>query len=257
MFSLESSYLTYMDVCKYFRPGYTHHVISYGAPKNYLAMILQGSAQLQCGGRTLPLSVGELLSSPQGCIYESEWFADGENCILYSVGFIFRAQRENARFPLQKVPASDEIRALLDRLYQHAPEHPYRAAADFFTLYDIAQELLIPDTENALSHAIAPALLKIAEHAGAPISVPYLAKICHMSESAFYAAFRRQTGQTPVEYSNMLRCRKAVHMLTSTDLSVETIAGLVGCSTPSYLRRLLKQYIGKTPREIRHDGGGL
>ncbi|MBQ2707696.1 MAG: hypothetical protein IJF67_05470, partial [Clostridia bacterium] len=109
MFSLESSLLTYMDVYKYFRPGYTHHVISYGAPKNYLAMILKGSARLQCGDRTLPLSVGELLFIPQGCIYESEWFADGEDCILYSVGFIFRAQRENARFPLQKVPASDEI----------------------------------------------------------------------------------------------------------------------------------------------------
>ena len=46
MFSLESSLLTYMDVYKYYRPGYEHHEVSYGAPKNYLAMILQGSAGL-------------------------------------------------------------------------------------------------------------------------------------------------------------------------------------------------------------------
>ena len=257
MIALDSTLLAYFDMYKYVRPGYVHNRVTCGAPKNYLAILLNGSARLQCGDREVQLVPGELLYIPQGCVYESEWFANEEDCILYSIGFIFRAQKENARFSLQKVPAADDIRTLFDNVYHNAPTHPYRAAAAFFTLYDRSQELLTPNTESKTVHAIAPALRRMTDHAGAPIPVPHLASLCHMSESAFYAAFRRQTGQTPVEYSNMLRCRKAVHMLTSTDLSVEIIAGLVGCSTPSYLRRLLKKYIGKTPLEIRRDGGCL
>lgn len=257
MFSLESSLLTHLDMYRYVRPGYTHFAVGYGAPKNYLAMILQGRACLHCGDDTLDVLPGELLFIPQGCVYESEWFADGEDCVFYSLGFIFRAQEENIRFPLQKLPAEAPFRTLLDTLYRDAQTRPYRAAAAFFTLYDQVRERLTAETESPLAHSIAPALLEMANRVTQNLPVPGLAARCHMSESAFYAAFRRQMGQTPVEYSNMLRCRKAVHMLTSTDFSVEIIAGLVGCSSPSYLRRLLKKYIGKTPREIRRDGGGI
>ena len=257
MFALESSLLTYLDIYRYVRPGYTHFIISYGAPKNYLAMILRGHARLHCGDEVLQVQAGELLFIPQGCVYESEWFADGDDCVFYSIGFIFRAQDENIRFPLQKLPDENGFRELFDSLYLDVAERPYRAAAAFFTLYDQVQEQLIAETDSPLARSITPTLLEIADRVSQPLPIPGLAARCHMSESAFYAAFRRQMGQTPVEYSNMLRCRKAVHMLTSTDFSVETVAGLVGCSTPSYLRRLLKKHIGKTPREIRRDGCGI
>jgi len=257
MFSLESTLLTYLDMYRYVRPGHTHFRIGYGAPKNYLAMILQGSGRLNCDDRVIDVAAGDTIFIPQGCVYSSEWFPDGEDCVLYSVGFIFRTQEENVRFPIQTLPADEELRAMFDTLYRDASEHPYRAAADFFTLYDRVRNRLSADAANPLAHSIAPALLAITDRLTESLPVPYLAKLCHMSESAFYAAFRRQMGQTPVGYSNMLRCRKAVHMLTTTDFSVEAIAGLLGCSTPSYLRRLLKKYIGKTPREIRRDGSGI
>ena len=257
MFSLESCLLTYLDVYRYVRPGYSHFEISYGAPKNYLAMILEGHGRLHSAGNTFDIAAGDILFIPQGCVYSSEWFPDGEACVLYSVGFIFRAQDENISYPIQKLSAAAEERALFDALYRDAEAYPYRAAASFFTLYDRVQEQLIAEAENPLTHSITPALLTMTNRVNSSIPVPVLAKMCNMSESAFYAAFRHRMGQTPVEYNNMLRCRKAVHMLTTTDYSVEIIAGLIGCSTPSYLRRLLRQYIGKTPREIRRDIGGI
>jgi len=122
MFSLESTLLTYLDMYRYVRPGHTHFRIGYGAPKNYLAMILRGHARLHCGDEVLQVQAGELLFIPQGCVYESEWFADGDDCVFYSIGFIFRAQDENIRFPLQKLPDENGFRELFDSLYLDAAE---------------------------------------------------------------------------------------------------------------------------------------
>jgi len=59
-------------------------------------------------------------------------------------------------------------------------------------------------------------------------------------------------GKTPISYVQDLRVEQAVHLLKTSDTSVETIAGMVGYADGVTLRALLRRRLGKGIREIRN-----
>ncbi|MGH8779377.1 GlxA family transcriptional regulator [Paraburkholderia sp.] len=58
-------------------------------------------------------------------------------------------------------------------------------------------------------------------------------------------------GKTPVAYVQDLRIEQAVHLLKTSDTSVEQIAGMVGYADGVTLRTLLRRRLGKGIREIK------
>ena len=64
-------------------------------------------------------------------------------------------------------------------------------------------------------------------------------------------------GCTPIEYRNTARCRRAAELLTTTEMSVEEVAEAVGCANAAYFRKMLKKYLGTTPRTIRKNLRGI
>jgi transcriptional regulator GlxA family with amidase domain len=58
-------------------------------------------------------------------------------------------------------------------------------------------------------------------------------------------------GKTPVAYVQDLRIEQAVHLLKTSDTSVERIAGVVGYADGVTLRTLLRRRLGKGIREIK------
>lgn len=58
-------------------------------------------------------------------------------------------------------------------------------------------------------------------------------------------------GKTPVAYVQDLRIEQAVHLLKTSDTSVERIAGMVGYADGVTLRTLLRRRLGKGIREIK------
>ena len=123
----------------------------------------------------------------------------------------------------------------------------------FYRLYTAAAPFLAPrDTSHGVGELF-PALRQMEEAPAADFDVPALARLCGMSESKFYDSFKKATGHTPMAYKNILRARHALELLTNTDLTVEEIAARLACSSPSYLRRILADTVGKTPKEIRRE----
>jgi len=58
-------------------------------------------------------------------------------------------------------------------------------------------------------------------------------------------------GRTPISYVQDLRCERAVHLVKTTNSSVEQIAGMVGYADGVTLRTLLRRRLGKGIREIK------
>ena len=67
---------------------------------------------------------------------------------------------------------------------------------------------------------------------------------------------RMQTilGKSPLAYFQDLRVERAVHLLQTSDESVDRIAGLVGYGDGTTLRTLLRRKLGKGVRELRDRG---
>jgi transcriptional regulator GlxA family with amidase domain len=60
-------------------------------------------------------------------------------------------------------------------------------------------------------------------------------------------------GKSPLSYFQDLRVERAVHLLKTTDQSVEEIAGRVGYADGVTLRTLLRSRLGHGIKEIRRS----
>ena len=75
--------------------------------------------------------------------------------------------------------------------------------------------------------------------------------MCSLSEPHLYYLFKKAGEVTPNEYRQKSLCDRAVELLITTDNSVEAISDMLGFSSSSYFRKILKKHTGKSPREIR------
>jgi transcriptional regulator GlxA family with amidase domain len=92
-----------------------------------------------------------------------------------------------------------------------------------------------------------------------------LAKGFSLDEAAHSLATSKRTlqrridevlGKTPLSYFQDLRVEHAVHLLKTTRLDIERIAGRVGYADGVTLRALLRRRLGRGVREIRGSGQG-
>ena len=105
------------------------------------------------------------------------------------------------------------------------------------------------ERETQLHPILDKATRYIFEHPNDRISA--VAEHCNVSESGLYALFRKQLGKTPNDIRTEALCEKAVSLLTTTNKSVQEISDIVGFSSTSYFRKILRQQTGKTPLAIR------
>lgn len=82
-------------------------------------------------------------------------------------------------------------------------------------------------------------------------SVPQIAQIMQMSQVQVYRKLKALTGKTPTQYMRMLRMKKAMELLNTTELNISEIAYDLGFSDPNYFSRTFQQVYGKTPSSIR------
>lgn len=81
-------------------------------------------------------------------------------------------------------------------------------------------------------------------HPWTPLS---LAKLCHMSRTAFSIQFQAQTGLSPVRYLANWRIHLAARLLRERRISLDQVAVQVGYSTGAILARAYKRLLGASP----------
>lgn len=88
-------------------------------------------------------------------------------------------------------------------------------------------------------------------HLYSNLSVEELAKLSGMSLSSFKREFKKQFGDSPLNYINTEKIKKAKDLLSLPELSISDIAYEVGFNDPLYFTRLFKKKEGKSPTEFR------
>jgi transcriptional regulator GlxA family with amidase domain len=129
----------------------------------------------------------------------------------------------------------------------------------------VARELVVffkrPGGQSQFSSALSvqqaarPALRDlqawIAGHLDTDLSVAALAERANMSERSFARAFRREVGETPAAYVEVLRIEHARALLEDGAPSLDAVAQSAGFASAEVLRRAFHRRVGVSPADYR------
>lgn len=88
----------------------------------------------------------------------------------------------------------------------------------------------------------------------APLDIPTLARIAHVSEAHFIRTFRETFGETPHRYLQRRRVERAMFLLRATDTSVTEICLDVGFTSLGTFSRTFSEIVGVSPSVYRRGG---
>ncbi|RKN65137.1 response regulator [Paenibacillus ginsengarvi] len=106
------------------------------------------------------------------------------------------------------------------------------------------------DTRYSYVHR---AIAYIRERLDRNLTLQEVAKFVHLTPNHFSDAFKKETGQSYIEFVTQERMRRAAHVLKSTPLKISEVAGAVGYEDIKYFSQQFKKYTGQTPTEYRQS----
>jgi len=96
----------------------------------------------------------------------------------------------------------------------------------------------------------------IQAHFSEPLRLEEVASRVNLSPTYFCAKFKKETGQTFVEFLTAIRLEEAKALLTGSDLKIGQIAEGVGFQDARHFSRIFQQQTGMLPSEYRRTAGG-
>lgn len=191
--------------------------------------------------------------------YIKENYADTK-CVMITCHadfeYVQQAMRYGARDYILKPIDYEELDALLMQLMQEIADARTKAKISRIVEHTRKRKdfgTQAGDTFDADSNEERLSKVKsyIEEHIQEKISMKNLAEQIHMNEQYLMRIFKRETGQSILEYLTERKIIIASNMLKDTDYSINFIADCVGCENYSYFTKLFKKQTGFTPREYR------
>lgn len=102
-----------------------------------------------------------------------------------------------------------------------------------------------------LSPAVQKTLLVIDSDLSAPLSPSLLAEKQNVSLGYLCTIFKKEMGKTISEYVREKRMKHAIHLLSTTNLQIQTVALHCGIVDVQYFSKIFKRHMGRTPKEYR------
>lgn len=222
---------------------------SRGSPSHFLAYMERGRCKIVSERGTREFCEGDVFYIPLGLKYQSYWYGEREISFL-SFGFLSFPDAEQKHFCLQKVPCDGEITREIRAIPVGIPVDCAVLGQFYTALAKILPKMRTGAFDNA-KKIYRDALGFLYRNPQG--SVPELARHCNVSQSMLYAVFKKVAGKSPNALRQEILIDRAVQMLITTDRQIQEISDTLGFSSPSYFRKILKQYTGKTPKEIRNE----
>ena len=229
--------------------NYHYTDMTKGTTCYHIGYLKCGRAEFVCEGESHKFGEGDAFFIPCGCKYRSYWYGTDE-ISFDSYAFTYIPSGTAHTYRLQKLDLTPEAKKHIETLSQNKHVSPASVGLLYMFLGEVLGRMEKNDSDKK-ADLVAKArryMLKNNEY-----TIADIARHCKVSESAIYGAFREYAGHTPIEEKHRMQTEKAVRLLITTDMSVEQISDLLGFSSASYMRKILKSKTGKTPREIRKE----
>ena len=95
----------------------------------------------------------------------------------------------------------------------------------------------------------------VRAHLAEPMQVGRVARAIGVSERSLQRATAAQIGMSPIQLVHHIRIEHAIHLLRTTDRSLQSITTAVGYRNVSTLRTLMRRHGDTTPGEVRRAAG--
>jgi AraC-like DNA-binding protein len=173
------------------------------------------------------------------------WAVLGKNCIL-----------NKDKHPMVYSLAT----SIVEELQQQKPYYQESAYGLLLSLY--IELLRIHSTNEALTvqeaghnlkgdFVISPALEYITRNYMLPMTIDFLADLCHLSTTHFRRKFHEMMGTAPLDFLSSTRIEEACKQLKSTEDSILEISEKVGFHSISSFNRCFSKLMGTSPKEWR------
>jgi transcriptional regulator GlxA family with amidase domain len=133
------------------------------------------------------------------------------------------------------------------------PEDCVRLIGEMFRGYC---RLVRSHATGQYSAPVQNALFYMEENLSGDLGLKKLAQVLNLSPGYLSGLFHRETGKTLTRYVNDLRMNHALHLLTTTQLQVQTVAQLCGIPDANYFSKLFHKQFGATPKAYRRHASG-
>lgn len=222
-----------------------------GSPMNYIACMLKGNVKIVSERGTISADEGEVFFIPINLPYQSYWYGNEEIEFL-SFGFRNIEANETINFNLQTVNCGEELKKLILNIPTDGTSVNCKTLGNFYSMLSklipyLNQNQTVSKKDEIINRA------KKYISANTDCFVCDIAKECDISEPYLYTLFKNKVGCTPNDYKLKVKCKKGTELLLTTDKSVEEISDIIGFSSASHFRRVLKSQIGLTPKEVRKN----
>ncbi|WP_433465151.1 GlxA family transcriptional regulator [Spirillospora sp. CA-128828] len=107
---------------------------------------------------------------------------------------------------------------------------------------------LLPQPGNEFSRRV---MRWLDQNLAARYDLAALSGTFNVSTRTLLRRFARETGQSPLEYLQSSRVRRARHLLETTDRTVAAISATVGYRDPGTFAALFAKHTGRRPRDYR------
>lgn len=228
----------------------TDHLKTNGSPGHFVARMIKGSAKLKSRHKTITVSEGDIFYIPNGLKYQSFWYGDADNEILFdSFRFYNFPIPDNYSYTLQTIDCSPSARQLLLDISNEMVVNCTTVGKLYLFLGEVLDSM---EQKTKHYNDIAEIALEYM-HTYTDFRISDVAEHCKVSESTLYGVFKKAYNTTPIEKKQEIFCERAAELLITTDLSVEQISEMLNFSSSSYFRKIFKKHTGKTPLQIRKN----